>query len=97
MIYEKNKVYSFDRNDFSVSKETGRTFFLLNDDNSDYTMRIVPFKFQTVNTPDSLKCRYLGNGRWEQVKRDLVPGFMRREEYMNLRFCIRCAIFRVLA
>lgn len=73
MIYEKNKVYSFDRNDFSVSKETGRTFFLLNDDNSDYTMRIVPFKFQTVNTPDSLKCRYLGNGRWEQVKRDLVP------------------------
>lgn len=73
MIYEKNKVYSFDRNDFSVSKETGRTFFLLNDDNSDHIMRIVPFKFQTVNTPECLKCRYLGDGKWEQVKRDLVP------------------------
>ena len=27
MIYEKNKVYSFDRNDFSVSKETGTYLF----------------------------------------------------------------------
>lgn len=72
MNYQDNKIYRFERKDFTVSKETGRTLFLVNDSPTDNPMRITPFKFQEVNIPDVLICRYY-KGKFHQVKRELVP------------------------
>ncbi len=72
MNYQDNKIYRLERKDFTVSKEAGRTLFLVNDSPTEYPIRIAPFKFQEVNIPDVLVCKYY-KGKFHQVKRELVP------------------------
>ena len=73
MTFETGKKYEFKRNEFDISKETGRLYFVIKDPAEDINYRIKPFDFQTRELPEKIVCYLSSAGRVSQDVYSVVP------------------------
>ena len=99
MPFEQGKKYEFLKNEFDISKESGRLYFIIKDPVTDLTYRIKPFDFQSRHLPDKIVCFVNSNGRLLQDVYSVppllyVPGEeysfrVMKQDYKTLRCTIR--------
>ena len=66
MTFETGKKYEFKRNEFDISKESGKLYFVIKDPAADLFYRIRPCDFQTRERPEKIGCYVSASGRLSQ-------------------------------
>lgn len=99
MTFETGKKYEFKRNEFDISKETGRLYFVIKDPAKDISYRIKPFDFQTRELPEKIVCYVSPTGRVAQDVYSVVPLLynvgekydfrVMKQDWKNLRCTLR--------
>lgn len=66
MKYEVGKEYTFGQKEFTVSRETGKLYFIIGENGTGKTYKVSPFEFQNADIPEELICIYREDDRFEQ-------------------------------
>lgn len=85
MAFEIGEEYVFRQNDFEISRETGKLYFLVHDPASSGTYRVKPFDFQATALPEKLTCVYRGDGKFEQKISSVIPQLYKPGETYKFR------------
>ena len=56
MTFETGKKYEFKRNEFDISKESGKLYFVIKDPAADLFYRIRPFDLPNRDLPEKIVC-----------------------------------------
>lgn len=99
MTFETGKKYEFKRNEFDISKESGKLYFVIKDPAADLFYRIRPFDFQTRELPEKIVCYVSASGRLSQDVYSVAPILysvgdkyvfrVMKQDYKSLRCTLR--------
>ena len=66
MTFETGKKYEFKRNEFDISKESGKLYFVIKDPAADLFYRIRPFDLKTPEQTEKIVFNVYSSGRLSQ-------------------------------